>query len=171
MNLRNPANPALIFVLLTIGFLSRLVPHVWNFTPVLALALLSGTALNGWWRFVVPLVFMVVTDVILGFYPSIVINWVALAACVGIGIWLGRKPSWTRIGAGSLAAAVVFFVISNFGVWLESYPKTVAGFVDCYVLALPFFRNSLLSTMVYGYVLIGGYAWMARTVPSKQTIR
>lgn len=159
----------LIPAILLIGFLSRLIPHAWDFTPVLALALLSGAALAGWRRFAVPLVFMAVTDAMLGIYPSILINWAGLAACIGIGIWLGRKLTGTRIGLGSIAAAAVFFLISNFGVWLADYPKTAEGLADCYMLALPFFRNSLLSTLIYGYVLIGGYARMARFAPSART--
>lgn len=158
-----------LYMILLVGFAARFVPHLWDFTPVLALALLAGAYLPGRQRWVLPLGLMAVTDVFLGFYPSILINWVALAACVGIGGLLRRKLSWTRIGAGSLAAAVVFFMISNFGVWLEMYPKTFAGFADCYVMALPFFRNSLLSTIIYGYLLIGGYARVARTAPTKRT--
>lgn len=161
---------SLLLLILVLGFLMRLVPHAWDFTPVLALALLAGAYLPGHQRWILPLALMAATDVILGFYPSIVINWIALAACVGIGVWLRKNPSWTRIGGGSLGAAIVFFMISNFGVWLSDYPKTAAGFADCYVMALPFFRNSLLSTLVYGYILIGGYAWAARTAPAKRTV-
>ncbi len=160
----------LLLLILVAGFVMRLVPHAWDFTPVLALTLLAGAYLPGRQRWILPLGLMAATDMILGFYPSIVINWIALAACVGIGVWLRKNPSWTRIGGGSLAAAIVFFAISNFGVWLEMYPKTATGFADCYVMALPFFRNSLLSTLVYGYLLIGGYAWAARTATAKQTV-
>jgi hypothetical protein len=148
--------------ILIVGFLSRVIPHVWDFTPVLALSLFSGAYLPGKQKFLVPLAMMLLTDLVLGFYPSFLVTWVGVAAAVCVGLLLRRSAAWARLSACSVAAAVVFYVISNFGVWLTDYPKTWAGLADCYILALPFFRNSLLSTLAYSYVLIGGYAWMAR---------
>ena len=153
--------------ILIVGFLSRLVPHVWNFTPVLALALFAGAYLPKRLMFAVPLVMMLLTDLILGFYPSIVVNWIAVLASVAVGMLLREKNSWMRLTACSFGAAVVFFLISNLGVWLTDYPKTWSGLADCYVLALPFFRTSLASTLIYSYVLVGGYAWMLRRASSR----
>ena len=65
----------------------------------------------------------------------------------------------TAAGAG-LAASILFFVVTNFGVWaLDSlYPRTLEGLVICYVAAIPFFANTLAGTLFYTAVLFGGFA-------------
>jgi len=160
---------SIIAAILIVGFVSRVIPHAWDFTPVLALAMFAGANLTGRQRFIVPVALMAITDLALGFYPSFLITWVGVVAAVAIGTFLRGSASWVRLGACSLASATVFFIISNFGVWLTDYPKTWAGLADCYTLALPFFRNSLASTALYSVALIGGYARYARWAAARQT--
>lgn len=160
---------AIIAAILIVGFLSRVIPHAWDFTPVLALAMFAGANLTGRRRFLVPIALMALTDLVLGFYPSFLITWAAVATAVAIGTFLRGSASWTRLGVCSLVASAVFFLISNFGVWITDYPKTWQGLTDCYMLALPFFRNSLASTALYSFVLIGGYARYARWAAARQT--
>ena len=64
----------------------------------------------------------------------------------------------------SLAGSVVFFLVSNFGVWMgwKMYPATVGGLIDCYVAALPFFRNTVLGDLAYAGLMFGIYAWVRR---------
>jgi hypothetical protein len=161
----NPYIPAAILI---VGFLSRVIPHAWDFTPVLALSLFAGAHLSGKRKYLVPLALMLLTDVVLGFYPSFLMTWAGVLASVAIGTILRRNDAWHRVAGCSLGAAMVFFIISNFGVWVTDYPKTWVGLADCYVMALPFFRNSLISTLIYSHVLIGGYAWMTRRASAKQ---
>lgn len=164
-------NTWMVAAILIVGFLSRVIPHAWDFTPVLALSLFAGAFLPGRQKFIVPIGLMFLTDCVLGFYPSFLMTWLAIAASVAIGLFLQKSVSSVRIAACSLGAAVAFFLISNLGVWFFDYPKTWQGLADCYLLAMPFFRNSLLSTLMYGFVLIGGYAWMARRAAVRQTVK
>ena len=66
---------------------------------------------------------------------------------------LRRRRSWLRIAGAGLASAVVFFLVSNFGVWATGggtyYPHNAAGLIDCYVQAIPFFRNTLVSMAIF----------------------
>ena len=161
-------NIYVIAAILIVGFLSRVIPHAWDFTPVLALALFAGANLPGKQKYLVPIALMALTDLVLGFYPSFLMTWAGVAAAVAVGSLMRDRVTAVRIAGCSLGAAAIFFLISNFGVWMTDYPKTWAGLFDCYALALPFVRNSLLSTIIYGYALIGGYAWMARRAAAKR---
>jgi hypothetical protein len=80
------------------------------------------------------------------------------------GMTLKNRSNWFRIPLGATCGAVIFFVVSNFGVWLQSgmYPHTLAGLADCYTLALPFFRNTLTGDLVYSGLLFGAYAFATR---------
>jgi len=69
-----------------------------------------------------------------------------------------KKPSVYTILLGSLS----FFIVTNFGVWLIGYPKTWTGLIECYTLALPFFRNSLLGDFFYSGLMIFGYKFVER---------
>lgn len=151
-----------ILTILVIGFLGRMIPHAWNYTPILALAMFSGTHLNKQQTIVVPFLFMLLTDIFLGFYSSVAYTWLAVILCAYLGALLKRERSATHLVVASLLSSAIFFVVSNFGVWVASYPLTLTGFMTCYTLAIPFFRNTLLSTLVYSFVLIGGYDWMVR---------
>lgn len=145
----------LMFVVLLI---SRLVPHPANFTALTAVGLFGGS----YWRrsqlkFVVPLLALFLTDAYLGFYPGIVFTYVAVALGVIVAPLLSASL-WNVLARGVLAS-VLFFVVSNLGVWWSSgmYAPTLAGLVDCYVMALPFFHNTLISTAFYSVVLFGFY--------------
>ncbi len=164
-------NKYTIIGILAIGFLSRLIPHMWNFTPVLALALFAGIHLPKKQMFIVPLVLMLMADVILGIYPSILFTWVAVLGSVCVGLLLRENRTLLKLTLGGFGAALVFFFISNLGVWVYQYPKTWAGLVNCYMLAIPFFRNTLLSTICYSIVLIGGYDWVLNRIVARQVAK
>jgi hypothetical protein len=150
---------ALFAVLLVVLLvLSRLVPHPLSFTALGAVALFSGSL----WKknslsFAIPLLAMSVTDLYFGIYPGIAFNYAAVALSVLVAPQI-LGSFWSIAGRG-LVAAVLFFVISNFGVWAQAglYPVTGSGLVECYVAAIPFFKNQLLSTWFYSLVLYSTY--------------
>jgi hypothetical protein len=83
---------------------------------------------------------------------------------VGIGLMLrGRRRPLPILG-GALAGSVLFFVLTNFGVWAigDIYPKTLAGLSACYIAAIPFFRGTLEGDLLYTLVLFGGFALLER---------
>jgi len=147
---------------------SRLIPHPPNFSPIAALALFAGASFaSKRAALLVPLVALFLSDLLLGFYPlaPVVYGSFALIAC--LGFWLRPRPSIGRIGSTAFAGAVLFFVVTNFGVWALGnwYPRTWDGLVACFVAAIPFFRNTLASDLCYAALLFGILALAQRRWP------
>jgi hypothetical protein len=152
--------------LIILGIVSRLVPHVWNFTPVLAVAFFSGAVLPRRYALGIPLAVLLITDAVLGWHSTMPFTWLSVVLIVFLGGLFRERRSAKGVALGSLAAAVLFFAVSNFGAWLALYPRTMAGFLECYAMAVPFFRNTLAGTLAYGLVLFGVYEVFARTLGS-----
>lgn len=163
----------LVFGLIGLGAVSRLVPHPWNATPVMAIALFAGTYLPGRWGILAPLAAVAISDLAFGWHNTIPFTWGAFALTGLLGGWIRRRPAAGRIVTASLTGSVLFFLITNFGVWAvgELYPMTAAGFWQCYVAALPFFRGTLLGDLVYAAAFFGGYALIARPSLARSPIR
>src|SRR5258705_4637825 len=125
---------------------SRLIPHPPNFTPIAAIALFGGAQFSSKRAaFLVPLAGMFLSDLVFGFYAITPVVYGSFALTVCLGLWVRLRRSVQRTAFAAVASAVLFFVLTNFGVWAidNLYPKTTAGLVDCYVAAIPFFRNML----------------------------
>lgn len=153
-----PRNEVLIAMILAAA-MSRLLPHPYNFTPLGALALFGGAQFaDRRLAFLVPLTALFLSDLCIGLYGHM--EWVylnfGLTAC--LGLWLRQHRSAWRIAAASLAASVLFFVVTDLGVWLDGslYAKDFAGLLACYAAAIPFFPDSLLGDGFYTLVLFGG---------------
>lgn len=147
--------------IILVAAVSRLIPHPPNFTPIAALALFGGASFAGKRAaFLVPLTGMFLSDLVLGFSFITPVVYVAFALIVCLGFWLRRQHTASRIALAALAGAGLFFVLTNFGVWIigSLYPRTWAGLADCYVAAIPFFRNTLFSSLLYSALLFGGLA-------------
>jgi hypothetical protein len=147
----------------------RLVPHPPNFSPIDAMALFGGAYLGRKAiAFVAPLAAMLLSDALLGFHSGMPFVYASVAISVMIGWWVASNRSVARIGAAALASAVLFFVVTNFGVWLQSgmYPPTPAGLAACYVAAIPFFQNTLAGDLLYATLLFGGFAVLERLIPA-----
>ncbi|HVM23491.1 MAG TPA: DUF6580 family putative transport protein [Sphingomicrobium sp.] len=146
----------------------RLVPHPPNFTPIGAMALFSGAYLGRrGLAFVAPLAALLLSDLVLGFYAGMNFVYLGVILTVVIGWWLTRRRSALRIAGAALASSVMFFVVTNFGMWLFSgyYPVTFEGLVACYVAAIPFFQNSLAGDLFFTALLFGGFALAERAMP------
>lgn len=152
-----PIALALGLILFGIGW--RLVPHLPNFAPIGAIALLAGVALG--WRTALwlTLSMLVISDFLIGFYTGIQWTWLGFGLIIGLGIVVKKMPSLWRVPIGALGASIVFFIVSNFGTWLVSgmYSHDFAGLIHCYTAALPFFRATLLSDLSFGALLLGTY--------------
>lgn len=140
---------------------SRLIPHPPDFSPIAAIALFGGASFaSKRAAFLVPLAGLFLSDLVLGFYPITVVVYFSFALIVCLGFWVRRRRTAGRIAGAAITSAILFFVATNFGVWaIENlYPKTFAGLIDCYVAAIPFFKNTLLSNLLYSTLLFGGLA-------------
>ena len=159
----------LIAGLVLAAALLRIFPHPPNFAPVAAMALFAGAQLdNKKLAFLIPLVAMLLSDIVIGFHDGLVLVYVCMCIAVAIGMQLrGRIGSLTVTG-GALASSLIFFVVTNFGVWLSSgmYPLSLAGLVACYVAAIPFFHYTIAGDLFYAGVLFGGFALIQTKLPS-----
>jgi len=150
----------MLMTLILAAAASRLIPHPPNFTPIAAIALFGGAQFSSKRAaFLVPLAGLFLSDLVFGFYGITPVVYGSFALTVCLGFWV-RHRSMQRIAFAALASAILFFVLTNFGVWAidNLYPKTMAGLVDCYVAAIPFLRNMVLGNLLYSALLFGGFA-------------
>lgn len=157
-------------LLVIAGTALRLLPHIPNFAPVGAIALFGGAVLG--WRLAVwlPLVLMISSDFLIGFYPGIEFTWAGFLLIALFGMLLRRVGLIGRIVVGGAASGLLFFTVSNFGVWLTSgmYVHTLDGLIQCYVMALPFFRVSLMADLFYSALIFGLYELVLYVVRVRQ---
>ncbi len=148
----------------------RLVPHPPNFSPIAAMALFSGAFLpRRALAFVAPFAALVLSDALLGgFYAGMHFVYLSFALTVLIGWALAGRKSPLMIGGAAVASSMLFFVLTNLGVWLFSgmYPLTAAGLAACFVAALPFFQNTLAGDLFFTALLFGGFAFAERALPA-----
>ncbi len=137
-------------IFLTIA-VTRFFPHPPNFTSLIAISFYVP-ALFGY-RYITPIILsFAITDLIIGFHGTILFTWGSVIIIGVISKYFYLKTI-NRI-FGVLISAIIFFVISNFGVWLlGSYGYTFPGLINCYVLAIPFFTNTAISTIIYAFII------------------
>ena len=147
-----------IFSFVLIAALTRLVPHPPNFAPITAMSLFAGAYFTRkQFAFIVPLLAMLISDLFLGFYTISIFVYLSFAVIT----WMGQQKN--RVTPKLvLLGSVLFFLISNLGVWLLYYPKTIDGFINCFALAIPFFATSLLGDILYSMILVFGFSAISR---------
>mgnify|MGYP001418482572 CR=1 FL=1 len=141
-----------IFVTLAV---SRLIPHPPNFTSLIALSFYVPVFFG--LRFI-PVIIgsFLITDIFLGFHNLQVFTWGSVFV-IGYISQFFIKNFMNRI-SGALLGAIIFFIISNFGVFaLGSYGYTFKGLISCYILAIPFFTNTILSTFIFSFLIEAVY--------------
>lgn len=136
--------------LIFFAILSRFLPHPPNFTPIAAIALLSSKGFdNRWVVFLIPIVSLFISDLFIGLHATIPFVYISFILIALLGLYV-KKINIVSV----LLSSTIFFLVSNFGVWLLYYPISAEGLVQCYTLALPFFLNTVLGDLVYGALLI-----------------
>ena len=151
-NLKNYFLPICLIIVLSF---SRLIPHPWNFTPILAMGIFSGFYFKNFILSSFIVIFsMFIGDLFLGFHSTMLFTYTSLIIAVLLGLFI-NKFKFTEILFSGLVSSVCFFAVTNFGAWLtlEMYEKNLAGLLQSYVLAIPFFHNTLISTLFYLIVL------------------
>lgn len=165
-----------VVVVISVAIITRLIPHYPNFTALGAAALFGGAYLYRKYAFLIPIVALFVSDLILNnliyakqfphkydgfiFLPAQTLwSYGALILIVFIGIRFIKEGRAISILGSSLAASLVFFLITNFAVWLGSplYANSVTGLVMAYVAGIPFFWNTLIGDLFFVTVFFGGY--------------
>ena len=185
----NKSNLVILFVLILACALYR----VWDtrpmgFAPQIAMALFAGSAIKDKrFAFLFPILSLFVSDLlyqflylqglttIKGFYSGQIANYLLIASVTIIGLFI-NKNKVGQIFAGSLAGAAYFFLVSNFMVWIgggwdinnQPYPRSISGLMLCYTEALPFFKWSVASTLLFNGVFFGSFYLLGRSVLKKE---
>lgn len=175
-----PKNFFLVIGLIFVAAASRLLPHWPNFVPVGAMALFGAAALpKRWLAVIVPVLAFYLSDLALnntlyaGYYEGFYwgMNYwttgaIVLMVLLGMGFLRNVKFSWMKVGGAAVSATLVFFLVTNFGVWASSmmYPKSGAGLLAAFAAGLPFLVNSLLANLVFSGVLFGVARYSGVTV-------
>ena len=152
--------------LVFVGFFARLIPHPFNFTPIVGMTLLAGIyARPRWVALAVPFAAMFVSDLVLNntvyasFYEGIQVfgSWgvyVALGLCalLPLAANVGRQAGWTKLLGAGVGGSLLFFLVTNAAVWATSgiYPLNAAGLAASLAAGLPFFPATLASTLLFG---------------------
>ena len=160
----------LITGIIFIGVISRLIPNnIPNFSAVGAVALFAGNYIkNIQLRYIIPITAMCISDLLLSFSGIGLANpivhtsvYVSFALTVLLGAVDYKKLSkFLSIPIASVFAALVFFIITNFAVWLNGgYGYTLKGLLTCYTVAIPYFGNTILGNLTYSAILFGSYEY------------
>ena len=163
-----------ILLVIGIAVLSRLLPHPLNVSPLAGIALFGAAAFkNRGLAILIPIFAFWLSDVILnntlyrGFYDGVTLvhsgmiwTYGAMILIAIVGFLALRKISLPSLVGASLSSSLLFFALSNFGVWVSGtmYPKTIEGLVACYVAAIPFFQNTVAGDLFYTLAIFGGVA-------------
>jgi len=147
--------------LIFLGAILRLLPHPPNFAPIAAMALFGGANFSGALALIFPILALLISDYFIGFYQFSLMSFVYLGFIISVflGFWLKNHKKWYKIFGGSLFSSILFFILTNFAVWAFTnwYPKDLQGFIQCYLMAIPFFKNTLLGDLFYVALFFGIY--------------
>jgi hypothetical protein len=166
--------------LILLAVFSRLIPHPHNFTPIGAIALFGAAYFSQkWLALLIPLLAMWISDLFINnviygaYYDSF--QWMgsawvyaAFIAISLLGMRALKQVTVPNILGSSLGASLIFFLLTNFGVWLGStvYPQSLSGLMASYVAGIPFFGNTVLGDLIYSGMLFGVFAWAKRNSPA-----
>ena len=133
---------------------SRFIPHPPNFTPIIAVAILSPLFFNkNNVALTLVIVGMFISDFFIGFYQNMITTYLAIILVYYFSkFYFNEKTIGIKnIIFGSIFSALIFYVLTNFSVWVfgDLYPKNFEGLIMCYVMAIPFFTNTLISTFLF----------------------
>lgn len=166
--MRNPKFLTLCLIII-LAVLSRFLPFPPNVAPVAAIALFGGAYFNNkGLALLLPIGIMLLSDLIIGLHSTLLFVYGSFALIMLIGrYFLAEKVSMMRLAGASLSGSVLFYLITNFGVWLVSpyYPLTPEGLLSSYTMAIPFFHYTLLGDLAYTSALFGSYALLRHYVP------
>lgn len=138
-----------IIILIGIAILSRLIPHPPNFTPITAIALFSTIHFkNKILTYLIPIIGLFISDLILGLSMVNLFVYLSFIAITFIGFKFQKINNYSI-----LLSSTTFFIVSNFGVWILGYPKTIEGLILCYYMALPFFVYTIMGDLFYSYAM------------------
>jgi hypothetical protein len=160
--------------MVVVGASARLLPHPWNFTPMMAIGLFAGSHARKVSTGVLATLFaLALSDAVLGFYPGFWYVYGAALIPVLLGRLIRNRSGAVVIAAAAFVSSFSFFLITNFVAWATDglYPLTIGGLSECYLAGIPFYRNQVLGDAVYTVAIFGGYAILNRLCqPARQAV-
>ena len=161
--------PLALIVLIVLAALSRILPHPFNFTPIESMALFGGAYFaNRGLGIAVPLLAMLMADFFIGFHSGMPVIYATILLISVLGFALRGKVSALRVASFGLFSATLFFLVTNFAVWMEGsmYPVNLSGLLACYTAGIPFFHWQLAGVATYSTILFGGFALLRSQLPA-----
>ncbi len=157
-----------------IAAISRLFPHIPNFTPIAAMALFGGVNFKSKpMAFLVPLSAMFISDCLLelttgyGFHNTIIYVYASFALTSLIGLYIRKNVNIQTVLVGSLISSILFFIITNFGCWAASgFQQGAVGLAAMYTAGIPFFGPTLAGDIFFNGILFGSFYFAQRRGPS-----
>ena len=143
--------------LILILVFSRLIPHPPNFTPVIAVAIMGGYFFrNIYFCFATLLASMFLADMLLGFYENMIFVYLSLLIVALSLFSFSKKINFKNLFVYGFFGSLIFFLVSNFSFWLltDLYVKDISGLIKAYIMAIPFFKNTLISTLIFSYATL-----------------
>ncbi len=166
-------------IIVLLAAFSRLFPHMLNFSPLGAIGLFGSAHFTKRWQvFLIPILATWLSDLFINniiyaaynpefiwFYQGFYWQYGSYILIALLGIFLySNKVIAQNVLIGAVGASLIFFFISNFGVWAGSnmYPKTLVGLLNCYLAGIPFMKGTLLGNLFYASVLFGGFYFLQK---------
>lgn len=146
--------------LIMLATVIHLVPHPFGVSPVGASAIYAGAYADRRFAWMVPLIPLLVGNLVYGFYEPIVLIFVYAGFMLSsvAGRLLSNKQDVLRLGAASVCGALIFFLVSNYSIWLVGmYPQTSAGLLQCYANGLPYLGAATAANFGFGILLFGAH--------------
>ena len=187
MNIKKIILPLLIIF---VAVLIRLFPHPPNFAPITAMALFGGAYLNKKYSIAFVFITLLISDYLLLYahpyspqifnfskiyspllliHGSTIFVYASFLIFAGIGVWLSSHKTAKNIITASLLSSILFFLITNFNFFYTSslYSKTINGMIQSYIMAIPFFKNTLLGDLFYVTMFFGSFEFVSKFLKQK----
>ena len=168
--------------LIILAAFSRVIPHMPNFSPLGAIGVFGVAHFSKKWLgvlipitatwlsdlFINNVIYAKYTTSFVWFYDGFYWQYGSYILIAIVAIFIVKKVNVQNVFAGALASSAIFFLVSNFGVWISStsYPQTFSGLMSCYTAGIPFINGTILGDLFYCSVLFGGYAFAQYKVPA-----
>ena len=143
----------IIASIIVLAVLSRLVPHPPNFAPITGIALFSSKKINNkLFGVFLPIIPLFISDLSIGISFTNIFVYLSFIMIYFLGS-ISRKIDVKTV----FLSSVIFFILTNLGVWYLGYPKNIEGLITCFTLAIPFFVNTILGDLFYSFILFRSY--------------
>lgn len=173
---------SILTALIVICAFSRIILPIPNFSPLGAIGLFGAAYFTKKWQaFSIPIIATWLSDLLLNnliygeyfsefvwFYPGFYWQYGSYMLITLVGVIIFRKINLQRIIGGAFASTIIFYLISNFGVWASGlmYPLTANGLITCYIAGIPYINGTLLGDLFYSGIMFGGFALLQNSIPS-----